>query len=111
MDFDAPLEANHDQIAKEASASVTQDDLPDWLSSNLRDANLKKPTDEGYDPTTIYIPPSAEEKFTPFQRQFWAIKRCNFNSIVMIRKGKFYEMFSVDAIFARDFLKLHLTWR
>ena len=111
MEFDAPIGYDHDKFAKEAAASVSEEDLPDWLSSNLRDANKRRPTDEGYDPTTVYIPKSEEDKFTPFQKQFWAIKRNNFNSIVMIRKGKFYEMFSVDAIFARDFLKLHLTWR
>lgn len=111
IQFDAPMEANHAQIAREASASVSEEDLPDWLSSKLRDKNRKKPTDEGYDPSTVYIPDDVKEKFTPFQKQFWDIKENNFDAIVMIRKGKFYEMFSVDAIFARDVLKLHLTWR
>ena len=88
VDFDAPLETNHAAIAKEASAAVSEEDLPKWLSTNLKDANKKRPKDEGYDPTTVYIPPEEENKFTPFQKQFWAIKRNNFNSIVMIRKGK-----------------------
>jgi DNA mismatch repair protein MSH6 len=57
------------------------------------------------------IPPSAEAEFTPFQRTFWEIKRTHFDAIIMIRKGKFYEMFSIDAVFARDVLKLRLTAR
>lgn len=91
-----------------ASDEVT---LPSWLSTDLKDANKRRPDDPEYDPTTVYIPPSAEKTFTPFQAQFWEIKRNNFDAIVMIRKGKFYEMFSTDAIFARDVLKLRLTAR
>ncbi|KAH0791733.1 DNA mismatch repair protein MSH6 [Histomonas meleagridis] len=86
-------------------------ELPDWLTTNLRDANKRRPSDPDYDPTTVYIPPKARDSFTPFQKQFWEIKEHNFDAIVMIRKGKFYEMFSVDAIFARDVLKLKLTSR
>ena len=86
-------------------------ELPDWLSTNLRDINKRRPSDPDYDSTTVYIPPKARESFTPFQSQFWEIKEHNFDAIVMIRKGKFYEMFSVDAIFARDVLKLKLTAR
>lgn len=109
--FDAPPEVNHAQIAREASASVSEEDLPDWLTTKLRDKNKKRPDEEGYDPSTVYIPETVKETFTPFQKQFWDIKENNFDAIVMIRKGKFYEMFSVDAIFARDVLKLHLTYR
>lgn len=86
-------------------------ELPTWLTTKLRDANGKKPNDPSYDPTTVSIPDNEERSFTPFQKQFWEIKRNNFDAIVMIRKGKFYEMFSVDAIFARDVLKLRLTSR
>lgn len=99
------------EIAKNVAASITEESLPDWLSSNLCDAERRPVSDPNYDPTTVYIPPSEENNFTPFQKQFWNIKKNNFNAIVMIRKGKFFEMFSVDALFARDVLKLHLTWR
>ncbi|OHT00741.1 MutS domain III family protein [Tritrichomonas foetus] len=91
--------------------SSDESELPDWLTKNLRDAQKRPPTDPNYDPTTVYIPPSAENSFTPFQKQFWEIKRVNFDAVVMIRKGKFYEMFSTDAIFTRDKLKLRLTNR
>lgn len=85
--------------------------LPKWLTTNLRDANMHRKDDPDYDPTTVYIPPDEFSHFTPFQEQFWQIKRNNFDAIVMIRKGKFYEMFNVDAIFARDVLKLKMTNR
>jgi len=94
-----------------ASTSVDEVSIPNWLTTNLRDGEKRKPSDPHYDPSTVYIPPSEEASFTPFQKQFWEIKKQNFDAIVMIRKGKFYEMFSLDALFARDTLKLRLTNR
>jgi DNA mismatch repair protein MSH6 len=104
-------ESSAAEIAKSVSASVKEEDIPEWLSTNLRDANQRRPGEGGYDATTVFVPPQEEALFTPFQKQYWEIKRRNFDAIVMIRKGKFFEMNSVDALFARDVLKLHLTWR
>ncbi|KAK8836745.1 DNA mismatch repair protein [Tritrichomonas musculus] len=94
-----------------AAANIDDFELPTWLTTNLRDAKKRPVTDPNYDPTTVFIPQNEYDHFTPFQKQFWDIKRTNFDSIVMIRKGKFYEMFNIDAIFVRDKLKLKLTNR
>ena len=96
----------------ESLATVSDEaELPKWLTTDLRDKNGARPGDSNYDPTTVLIPKDVKASFTPFQKQFWAIKENNFDAIVMIRKGKFYEMFSTDAVFARDVLKLRLTAR
>jgi DNA mismatch repair protein MSH6 len=94
-----------------APTASDEPELPEWLTTELRDADRHRPGDHDYDPTTVFVPKKAEAEFSPFQQQFWGIKRYNFDAVVMIRKGKFYEMFSVDAIFARDTLKLRLTAR
>ena len=101
------------ESVSEMTSSISTDEveLPDWLTNNLRDEKKRKPTDPNYDSSTVFIPSSEENSFTPFQKQFWEIKKKNFDAVVMIRKGKFYEMFSIDALFARDVLKLRLTNR
>ncbi|GJJ14893.1 hypothetical protein Clacol_009163 [Clathrus columnatus] len=44
---------------------------------NIRDVRCfkdrKQPGDPDYDPTTLYIPPSAWKTFTPFEKQFWEL--------------------------------------
>ena len=107
----SPAISQSSSVENLKSISESEIELPDWLTTKLMDGNKRKPSDPDYDPTTVYIPQSAKDKFTPFQAQFWEIKENNFDAVVMIRKGKFYEMFSVDALFARDVLKLKLTSR
>ena len=34
----------------------------------------RKPADPDYDPRTIYIPSSAWDSFTPFEKQFWEVR-------------------------------------
>jgi DNA mismatch repair ATPase MutS len=44
-------------------------------------------------------------------KNLWEIKQISFDAIVKIHKGKFYEMFNLDTIFAWDVLKLRLAVR
>jgi hypothetical protein len=87
------------------------------LTTDLRDAEGFRPTDLNYDPLTVLVPKSAksaksaEAEFTRFQKTFSEIKRTNFDAIVMIHKGKFYEKFNFNAVLVQDVLKLHLTAR
>ena len=39
-----------------------------------------------YDPRTLYIPPSAWAKFTPFEKQYWEIKCKLFDTVVFFKK-------------------------
>jgi DNA mismatch repair protein MSH6 len=43
--------------------------------------------DEAYDPATLFIPQSAYIKFTPFEKQFWDIKKKNFDTVIFFKKG------------------------
>ena len=75
-----------------------------WLV-DVRDAEGKRPGECGYDPRSLYIPKSAWEKFTPFERQFWEFKSERlFDTVVFFKKGKFFELYEGDAdIGAREF--------
>lgn len=67
-----------------------------WLA-NIKDVDGNPPGHQDYDPRTLYIPPSAWNKFSPFEKQYWEIKCKNYDTIVFFRKGKFYEIFENDA--------------
>lgn len=60
----------------------------------IRDAKGRRPDDQGYDPTTIFVPPSWFEanKITAAQRQWWDFKTTNFDSVLVFKVGKFYEV-------------------
>ena len=67
-----------------------------------RDATGKRPTDDGYDATTILAKPnSKEKKFTPAQEQYWGIKSKHADMILFFKVGKFYELFEEDALIGR----------
>lgn len=81
-----------------------------WLLDQ-RDANQRAPSDEDFDPRTLYIPKSAYAKFSSFERQFWDIKKENFDVVLFFKKGKFYEMFEGDADVGHKHLHLKMTDR
>lgn len=39
--------------------------------SQVKDKNGRRPSDPGYDETTLYIPDSAWATFTPCMTQYW----------------------------------------
>ena len=51
------------------------------------------------------------EKLTPMMQQYFAVKDCYPDSILMYRLGDFYEMFFDDAITASKILEIALTGR
>lgn len=60
----------------------------------IKQADKLRPTDEGYDPRTLYIPKSAWSSFTPFETQFWEIKQNHYDTVLFFQKGKFFELVS-----------------
>lgn len=62
-----------------------------------RDANGRRPDDENYDPTTLYISPSDLDALTSMTKQYWEIKMKKMDTILFFKKGKFYEMYEEDA--------------
>ena len=64
-----------------------------------------------HDPRTLYIPPNAWKKFTPFEKQFWEIKCNYFDTVVFFKKGKFYELYENDADVGHKEFDLKMTDR
>ncbi|KAF2192150.1 DNA mismatch repair protein Msh6 [Zopfia rhizophila CBS 207.26] len=91
------------------SASEPEQRYP-WLA-NILDADRHPPDHPEYDPRTIYIPPLAWNKFSPFEKQYWEIKSKFWDSIVFFKKGKFYELYENDATIGHQLFDLKLTDR
>lgn len=64
---------------------------------NPKDQAMQSPDSPTYDPRTLHIPQSELLKLTPFERQFWTIKKDLMDTIVFFKKGKFYELYEEDA--------------
>eukprot|EP01135_Chromosphaera_perkinsii_P005658 Nk52_evm29s356 gene=Nk52_evmTU29s356 len=92
-----------------ASKNANQERLP-WLE-NPRDAKRREPGDPDFDPSTLYIPDSAFNKMTPFEKQYFNIKKKLWNVILFFKKGKFYELYEKDALIGQKEFDLKLTDR
>ncbi|GIL69309.1 hypothetical protein Vretimale_13435 [Volvox reticuliferus] len=75
---------------------------------SIRDANQRRPDHPDYDPGTLYIPPNwfKEFKISEGQQQWWNFKAQNFDSVLLFKMGKFYEMFEMDAYVGVEVLGL-----
>ncbi|RKP18727.1 hypothetical protein ROZALSC1DRAFT_29612 [Rozella allomycis CSF55] len=99
------LESNYPTPSKEKN-----EDRYEWLE-NVRDIDMNGPGDEEYNPSTLYIPPSAWSQFTPFEKQYWEVKCQYFDSVVFCKKGKFYELYENDADIGAKEFDLKMTER
>lgn len=86
----------------------------DWTAKNgwsvdVRDAGKRKPSEEGYDPSTLFIPSKVLEKMSPFQRQFWELKSRYYDTMLFVKKGAFMEAYDVDADIVHRELGLNYT--
>lgn len=81
-----------------------------WLA-NILDGNKNPPGHPDFDPTSIYIPPMAERGFSPFEKQYWDIKKNLWDTVVFFKKGKFYELYENDATIGHQLFDLKLTDR
>ena len=72
----------------------------------------KRPQDHpDYDKRTLYIPPAAFKKMTPFEKQFWWIKKDFYDTVLFFQKGYFYELYEDDAEIGHREFDLKLTNR
>lgn len=81
-----------------------------WLA-NVKDMDGNAPGHPDYDPRTIYVPPLAWSKFSPFEKQYWEIKQKFWDTVVFFKKGKFYELYENDATIGHQLFDLKLTDR
>jgi DNA mismatch repair protein MSH6 len=56
------------------------DDRYQWLQEQ-RDLQGNPIGSPDYDPRTLYIPPSAWNKFTPFEKQYWEVKHKHWDTV------------------------------
>ncbi|XP_061694041.1 DNA mismatch repair protein Msh6 isoform X2 [Syngnathoides biaculeatus] len=86
----------------------------EWLQDHRRkDNQRRKVTDEGYDPTTLYVPEDFNNRNTPGMRQWWHIKSRMFDTVIFYKVGKFYELYHMDAVIGVNELGLTFmkgTW-
>ncbi|KAL6876927.1 DNA repair protein [Trichoderma novae-zelandiae] len=99
-----------DPKIKEKAYMKEPDERYPWLA-NIRDKEKRSPTDPDYDPRTIFIPPAAWAKFSPFEKQYWEIKQDLWDTIVFFKKGKFYELYEKDATIGHQEFDFKMTDR
>lgn len=95
---------------KEKAHTTEPEQRYPWLAS-ITDADRHPPGHPDYDPRTVYIPPLAWSKFSPFEKQYWEIKQKFWDTIVFFKKGKFYELYENDATIGHQLFDLKLTDR
>ncbi|KAG9394333.1 Mismatch repair protein Msh6 [Carpediemonas membranifera] len=76
-----------------------------------KDAKGRRPGDPGFDSNTLLITPDQMASMTNFEQQFWAVKRDHMDTVILFKKGKFYEMFEGDADVGHRELDLRITER
>lgn len=81
-----------------------------WLV-DMRDENGNRPGEADYDERTLFIPKSAWNEFTAFEKQFWEIKSKHWDTVVFFKKGKFYELYEKDADIGHQLFDLRMTDR
>ncbi|KAK6089201.1 hypothetical protein P3W45_001828, partial [Vairimorpha bombi] len=78
---------------------------------NIKDKFGRRIDDKDYDSSTLLITEKQLEKLTPFEQQFWRIKKDYWDTIVFFKKGKFYELYENDADVASKLFNFRITDR
>lgn len=71
-------------------------DHTEWLL-HPKDKNGRDASSPDYDPTTLYVPPSYVKGCTNGMKQWWAEKQKAFDCVLLMKVGKFYETYHMDA--------------
>ena len=79
---------------------------PFLQEQKIKDKNGRRPDDPCYDVRTVFVPESHLNAQTPGQRQWWELKRDNFDTVLFFKMGKFYELFHMDAVLGVEKLGL-----
>ncbi|KIH90236.1 DNA mismatch repair protein MSH6 [Sporothrix brasiliensis 5110] len=98
------------KAGKEKAHTKEPEDRYTWLA-NVRDMDKNEPGHPDFDKGTIYIPPNAWHKFSPFEKQYWEIKQKLYDTILFFKKGKFYELYENDATIGHQLFDFKMTDR
>lgn len=63
----------------------------------IKDKKGRRPGDDGYNPHTLYVPPSFKAKESPAMQQWWDFKSNSLDTVLFFKVGKFYELYHMDA--------------
>lgn len=94
--------------AKERACDKEPEKRHRWLAEPL-DADRNAPGHPDFNPGTLYVPPGT--KFSPFEQQYWDIKKNLWDTVVFFKKGKFYELYENDATLGHQLFDLKMTDR
>lgn len=70
----------------------------------ITDASGNRPGSEKYNPRTLFVPDTFLNQQTPAMRQWWVIKKNNFDCVLFFKVGKFYELYHMDAVVGVQYL-------
>ncbi|CDR97737.1 DNA repair protein, putative [Babesia bigemina] len=85
--------------------------FPPWVQiREIRDRNGLRPTDESYDPSTLWVPSRSHRwavafrscHFTECMQQWWYVKQDRFDQLLFFKMGRFYELFYHDACIVQE---------
>ncbi|GKZ20743.1 DNA mismatch repair protein msh6 [Aspergillus brasiliensis] len=107
----APVTPKSSSGNRKQKAHVTEPEQRYAWLANIRDIDGHPIGHPEYDPRTLYIPPLAWTKFSPFEKQYWEIKQKFWDTVVFFKKGKFYELYENDATIGHQLFDLKLTDR
>lgn len=96
--------------AKQKAHTREPEERYSWLA-NIHDIDRNPPGHPEFDKSTVYVPPMAWNKFSPFEKQYWEVKQKLWDTIVFFKKGKFYELYENDATIGHQLFDLKLTDR
>ncbi|KAI1858510.1 uncharacterized protein JN550_012557 [Neoarthrinium moseri] len=102
--------ASKSASAKQKAHTREPEERYTWLAK-MTDLNRNPPGHPDYDPSTVFVPPMAWNKFSAFEKQYWEIKHKLWDTVVFFKKGKFYELYENDATIGHQLFDLKLTDR
>ncbi|EMR08607.1 hypothetical protein PNEG_03083 [Pneumocystis murina B123] len=102
---------NTQKKSSEISNHDNEENYKFLLPEYRRDADGNSPSSPNYDERTLYIPPSTYKSFKPFEKQYWDIKSKFMDTLVFFQKGKFYELYQIDADIGHQLFNLKMTDR
>ena len=84
-------------------------EIPSFIKKDyIRDANLRRPDDPDYDPSTVHIPEEEFEKLTPLMKQYWGVKSKYYDSVIFVRMWHWYWVFYHDITILNLLSNTHL---
>ncbi|KAI4290936.1 DNA mismatch repair protein MSH6 [Pancytospora philotis] len=104
---------NHSFLESDAGSCARQEQGEERYAFmvDIRDAQGVRRGEPGYDSSTLYVPEEMFRKFTPFEKQFWSIKKEHFDTVILFKKGAFYEVYENDAEIAARLFDMRTSSR